>query len=175
MSYYTIQVQPTTEENYIKRFHTLHPGFRCKLHFPQREMRERRKGEFFQKQHPIFPGYIFLETPEEDFFSNIFSSRKKLFHKTDEFNQFIKTNINIKPLKGSDLKIAVHFIKKFCPVAGASQVYFNEKDRLVAISGALKGLEEKIIKVDKRKGRAKIKIDFYSATFTIDLPFDVVG
>ncbi|MDR2619211.1 MAG: antitermination protein NusG, partial [Treponema sp.] len=31
-----------------------------------------------------------------------------------------------------------------------------------------------IIKVDKRKGRAKIKLDLYDDSFTIDLAFEVL-
>jgi transcriptional antiterminator NusG len=37
------------------------------------------------------------------------------------------------------------------------------------------GLEGKIVKVDKRKGRAKIKLDLYNDSFAIDLAFEVIG
>jgi transcriptional antiterminator NusG len=37
------------------------------------------------------------------------------------------------------------------------------------------GLEGSIIKVDKRKGRAKIKLDLYNDSFSIDLAFEVIG
>jgi transcriptional antiterminator NusG len=36
------------------------------------------------------------------------------------------------------------------------------------------GLEGNIIKVDKRKGRAKIKLDLYDDSFSIDLGFELI-
>jgi transcriptional antiterminator NusG len=60
-------------------------------------------------------------------------------------------------------------------MAGKSRVYFNENSRIVVIEGPLMGLEGKIIKVDKRKGRAKIKLDLYDEAFAIDLAFEVIG
>jgi transcriptional antiterminator NusG len=44
----------------------------------------------------------------------------------------------------------------------------------VVISGPLSGLEGRIIKADKRKGRAKVKLDLYGDSFCIDLAFEVL-
>ena len=71
--------------------------------------------------------------------------------------------------------MALHFIKKIGPVAGKSKVYFDENSRIVVTEGPLMGLEGKIVKVDKRKGRAKIKLDLYDDSFAIDLAFEVIG
>jgi transcriptional antiterminator NusG len=54
-------------------------------------------------------------------------------------------------------------------------VYFNENSRIVVVEGPLVGLEGRIIKVDKRKGRAKISLDLYNDSFAIDLAFEVIG
>jgi transcriptional antiterminator NusG len=54
-------------------------------------------------------------------------------------------------------------------------VYFNENSRIVVVEGPLMGLEGRIIKVDKRKGRAKIKLDMYEDSFTCDLAFEIIG
>jgi transcriptional antiterminator NusG len=43
------------------------------------------------------------------------------------------------------------------------------------VEGPLMGLEGRIIKVDRRKGRAKINLDLYNDSFTIDLAFEVIG
>jgi transcriptional antiterminator NusG len=37
------------------------------------------------------------------------------------------------------------------------------------------GLEGRIVKVDRRKGRAKIMLDLYNDSFSIDLGFEVIG
>jgi transcriptional antiterminator NusG len=58
---------------------------------------------------------------------------------------------------------------------GKSKVYFNENSRIVVVEGPLYGLEGRIIKADKRKRRAKINLDLYNDSFTIDLAFDIIG
>jgi transcriptional antiterminator NusG len=60
-------------------------------------------------------------------------------------------------------------------MAGKSKVYFDANSRIVVTEGPLMGLEGKIIKVDKRKGRAKIKLDLYNDSFSIDLAFELLG
>jgi transcriptional antiterminator NusG len=97
------------------------------------------------------------------------------FRRTDGFFRFLKSNQNISPMADRDLEIVLHFIKNVGPVAGKSRVYFDENSRIVVTEGPLMGLEGSIIKVDKRKGRAKIKLDLYNDSFSIDLAFEVIG
>jgi transcriptional antiterminator NusG len=72
------------------------------------------------------------------------------------------------------LELVLHFIKNVGPLAGKSRVSFDENSRIAVISGPLSGLEGRIVKVDKRKGRAKIKLDLYGDSFCIDLAFEVM-
>jgi len=58
------------------------------------------------------------------------------------------------------------------PKIGSSLVRFDENDRVVVIEGPLKGFEGSIIKVDKRKQRAKIRVDFGGTAHTMDLSFE---
>ena len=58
------------------------------------------------------------------------------------------------------------------PKIGSSLVRFDENDRIVVIEGPLKGIEGNIIKVDKRKQRAKIRVDFAGTVHTLDLSFE---
>jgi transcriptional antiterminator NusG len=119
----------------------------------------------------IFPGYIFAEIEDDE---EGILTHQWAFRRTDGFYRFLRSNQNICPLENRDLELVLHFIKKVGPVAGASRVYFNENDRIVVIDGPLMGLEGNIIKVDKRKRRAKIKLDLYEDSFTIDLAFEVI-
>jgi transcriptional antiterminator NusG len=102
-------------------------------------------------------------------------SHKQAFRRISGFYRFLKSNQNISPLAGRDLELVLHFIKKVGPVAGLSRVYFNEESRIIVTEGPLLGLEGKIIKVDKRKGRAKIKLDLDDDSVSIDLPFEIIG
>jgi transcriptional antiterminator NusG len=170
MGYYAVQVKTRAEEKYIKLFRSLHPEIPVEIYFPKRTLDIRRQGLIVQTTRGIFPGYIFVELDEGE---NIVDYQWH-FRKTDGFFRFLESNQNILALEGRDLNLVLHFIKKVGPVAGKSQVYFDENSRIVVVGGPLKGLEGNIIKVDKRKGRAKIRLDLYNEFFAIDLAFEYI-
>ncbi|MDR1900881.1 MAG: antiterminator LoaP [Treponema sp.] len=170
MNYYALQVKTRGEEKYIKLFKALYPDLQIPFYFPQRKIDIRRQGKFIQTKSAIFPGYIFIEVAEEDSILQY----QWLFRRTDGFIRFLRSNQNIMPLTDKDLDMVLHFIKKAGPIAGKSKVYFNEDSRIVVVEGPLMGLEGRIIKVDKRKGRAKIKLDLYEDSFAIDLGFEII-
>jgi transcriptional antiterminator NusG len=170
MKYYAIQVKTRGEEKYIRLFRAMHPDFQAEIYFPQRRIDERRNGVVIPRQTGVFPGYIFLELGNEDSILKYHWD----FRRTDGFFRFLKSNRNIRELQDRDLELVLHFIKRVGPVAGKSKVYFNDNSRIVVVDGPLLGLEGKIIKVDKRKGRAKIKLDLYDDSFSIDLAFETI-
>ena len=170
MNYYAIQVKTRGEGKFIRLFKALHPDIPFSLHFPQRRIDIRRRGLIRQSTAAVFPGYVFIEAEEEDIFTYQWD-----FRRTDGFYRFLKSNQNIRALAERDLELVLHFIKKAGPIAGISRVYFNENARIVVVEGPLMGLEGRIIKVDKRKKRAKIKLDLYDDSFAIDLAFEVIG
>ena len=170
MNIYTIQVKTRGEEKFIKLFKALYPDVQISLHFPRRHVDIRRKGTVQQSTAAVFPGYIFLEAEADEI-----QARQWAFRRTDGFFRFLKSNQDITPLADKDLELVLHFIKKAGPIAGISRVFFNEKSRIVVIEGPLMGLEGRIIKVDKRKKRAKVKLNLYDDSFAIDLAFEVMG
>jgi transcriptional antiterminator NusG len=171
MNYYAFQVKTRGEEKYIRLFNALHPETGIPLYFPQRVLDIRRAGKIIHSKAPIFPGYVFLELDNGE---NIHTYHW-LFRRTDGFFRFLRSNRDIAPLSGRDLETVLHFIQKVGPLAGKSKVVFDENSRIVVIEGPLSGLEGKIIKVDKRKGRAKIRLDLYDDSFTIDLAFEALN
>ncbi|MDR1575435.1 MAG: antiterminator LoaP [Treponema sp.] len=173
LKYYALQVKTRGEDKFIRLFQALHPEVPFPIFFPQRRIDIRRKGVVRQSMAAIFPGYVFLEIDEGE--GEDILTHKWAFRRTEGFFQFLRSNRNIQPLKDRDLNLVLHFIKKVGPVAGVSKVYFNENARIVVVEGPLMGLEGKIIKVDKRKGRAKIKLDLYDDSFAIDLAFEVIS
>ncbi|MDR1971119.1 MAG: antiterminator LoaP [Treponema sp.] len=171
MNYYALQVKTRAEEKYIKLLRALHPEISFPIYFPKRRIDIRRKGQVTQSTSPVFPGYIFVEVADGEDIRHYHWA----FRRTDGFFRFLRSNQNITPMADRDLEVALHFIKNAGPVAGKSRVYFNENSRIVVVEGPLMGLEGKIVKVDKRKGRAKIKLDLYNDSFTIDLGFETIG
>jgi len=167
---YTLQVKNRSENKYIRLFKLQYPQLPFTLYAPLRRMPIRRKGLVKQSTTVVFPGYVFVETGEDD----DFNANKTAFRRIAGFYRILRSNQNICPLSGRDLELALHFIRKAGPVAGASSVFFNEQSRIVIVDGPLLGLEGKIVKVDRRKGRAKIKLNLYDDSFSIDLPFTVI-
>ena len=170
MNYYAIQVKTRGEEKFMRLFKALYPDAPFYLHFPRRRIDIRRRGRLHQTTAAVFPGYIFVEAEGEDILAQHWA-----FRRTDGFYRFLKSNQDIRPLADRDLELVLHFIKKAGPVAGISRVFFNENSRIVVVGGPLMGLEGKIIKVDKRKKRAKVKLSLYDDSFAIDLAFEVMG
>jgi len=169
VNYYAVQVKTRGEEKYIRRFRILNPGCSIEIYFPKRTITVRRRGVMTQTTPAVFPGYLFLESDDQ-----LLRSYQWQFRRTDGFYRFLKSNQDIRPLSGRDLETVLHFIKRAGPLAGLSQVYFDENSRIVVVEGPLAGLEGNIIKVDKRKRRAKIKLDLYDDSFTIDLGFELM-
>jgi len=171
MNYYAIQVKTRLEEKFIKLFRATYPHITIPIHFLRRLLDIRKNGKMKTSVPSVFPGYLFIEAENDD----EIKAFQWEFRRTDGFFRFLKSNQNIAPLSGRDLEIVLHFINNAGPIAGKSRVYFNENSRIVVIDGPLSGLEGMIIKVDKRKGRAKIKLDIYNDSFSIDLGFEVIG
>jgi transcriptional antiterminator NusG len=163
-------VKTREEEKYIRLFRALHPEIDVPIHFPQRVLDIRRRGKISHRRSAVFPGYIFLELENED---DIFGCHWA-FRRTSGFFRFLPSSRNIRPLADRDLGPVLHFIKTVGPVAGKSLVSFDQDNRITVIQGPLSGLEGKIVKVDKRKKRAKIRLDLYDDSFTVDLSFETI-
>ena len=63
---------------------------------------------------------------------------------------------------------------KLGEVVEKSKVYFDENNRIRIAEGALKGLEGRIVKVDRRKKRAKVSLSLYEDSFQIDFGFELM-
>lgn len=133
----------------------------------QRELFIRREGKNLREIQPMFPGYIFIMT------ENLSNDLIDFLRKTENFIRFLPQTINPQALYGNDLQIIQKFTE-FGEILIPSKITFDENDRIVVKEGPLLGFEGNIIKVDRRKKRAKIKFDFASESFTIDLSFEVL-
>ncbi len=173
MDYYAIQVKTRGEGKFLKiaryllETHDLLPPKEGKLIWPRRRLTIRRRGKQQEKPAPIFPGYVFMETDRFD--PDVYWVLKRI----DGFFQFLKNNRRIEPLAGKDRETLLHFLA-YGEIVSKSQVYFDEDQKIRVINGPLKGLEGNIVKVDKRKKRAKIKLSMYNDSFLIDFGFELL-
>ncbi|MDR0551779.1 MAG: antiterminator LoaP [Spirochaetaceae bacterium] len=171
MKYYVMQVRSMFEEKYIRLCKNAVSGFDIKLYFPKREYMERRQGKSEKVIKPVFLGYVFLELED----SLRIEDLQQIFRKVEGFHRFLRSNDDVTEITGRDLEIILRFLLNKDAIAGISKAYFNEKDKIVITEGPLFGLEGSILKVDKRKGRVKVKLDFCSESFTVDLGFETIN
>ena len=59
--------------------------------------------------------------------------------------------------------------------SAVSQVVFDENHRIRVLSGPLEGLEGLVVHVDRRKHRAKVRMEFDRGTFTVTLGFSLMA
>ena len=168
--FYALQVKTKGEEKFMRLFRGQHPYIDLPIHFPQRSLDLRKGGKITPTKLAVFPGYVFLELGGDDDILHYAWA----FRKTDGFFRFLRSNRDIAPLRSRDLALVLHFIR-LGPVAGKSKVLFDEDSRIVVLEGPLSGLEGSIVKVDRRKCRAKVRLDLYGDSFSIDLAFEVIA
>jgi transcriptional antiterminator NusG len=172
MSFYVVSVQPRREERFIQAARHL-PGTvdgqtaDLSFYWPRRKLTIRRKGRRTETLAAVFPGYIFINA--DTITDQIYRSLKSL----PGFYRFLESNDRIRPLSGRDAEIVGHFVK-FGEVIGKSTVTLDENQRIRVLHGPLVGLEGLIVKIDKRKQRAKVRLDLYEESFLVDFGFDLL-
>ena len=168
MNYYIIQVATGREQNFIDCLQRQAPEVAQAHNFIYltRELYIRRRGETLREVQPVFPSYIIMQTT-----GTVETQTLQVLKTLPDFYHFLKSNTEITALAGNDLEIIKHFLG-LGPRIGPSLVRFDENERIVVIEGPLKGIEGSIIKVDRRKQRARIQVDFAGGVHTMDLSFD---
>lgn len=173
MNYFAFQVRTRSEGKYLKLARymmdakKLYPEEYGRLVWPRRTLTIRKKGGLKDSLAPIFPGYLFLET--EKLHPDVYWTFKKI----DGFFRFLKSNTDIEPLFGDDRELLLHFLS-YGEIVSKSKVYFDEDQRIRVLSGPLSGMEGKIVKVNKRKRRAKVRLNLYDDSFLIDFGFEIL-
>ena len=164
--FYALQVMTGGEEKFLRLARQAAPG--VDLFWPRRNLRIRRAGKWRDSLAPIFPGYVFLEA------GDVAPSLYWAIRRLPGFNRFLKSNQNIVPLPDSDTRI-LRALLFHGEVVGKSVVEFDENNRIRVLEGPLRGLEGQIVKVDRRKGRVKVKLDLYDKSHTVDFGFTSIG
>ncbi|MDA3811011.1 MAG: antiterminator LoaP [Spirochaetaceae bacterium] len=167
MHFYALHIK-TGFETQIQKFIIEKMPDDVSVFCPMRELLIRKNGKTKKETKPLFPGYIFLKTEEVN--AGILSSLKSI----PGFFQVLPSNKNIKPIRQQDMHFLDSLFNKNY-TAHLSKARFDENDKIQIIEGPLKGKEGLIIKVDKRKGRAKIVINAFDKQHFVDLGFEVIS
>jgi transcription termination/antitermination protein NusG len=165
MLYFALQVRTGKEAPFIEMAHRRHPE--ASVLWPRRRLRIRKGGAWKDSLAPLFPGYLFLRA---DNFDDI---PWRALRAVPDFVRFLPANDRIVPLDERDQSTLTHFLS-YGEVVDKSVVTFDENKRIRVVSGPLQGLEGRIVKVDRRKGRAKVRLDIYADAFGIDFGFEIL-
>jgi transcriptional antiterminator NusG len=169
VAYFVIRVAPRKEETFLRLSARMVTEDGAEVLFPRRKMEHRKGGKRSQVEVALFPGYVFLKA-EHGLPPHLYDQIRAI----PGFTHFLRQAGEISEVMGRDLDLLRHFLK-FGEITPTSQVTFDENHRIRVISGPMEGLEGHIIHVDKRKRRAKIRLDFDQGVFTITLGFELMA
>ncbi len=168
MLYFAIQVQNAEEEAFITRALKSLAEDGRRFFAPKRILNEMKGGKTVKRMRCVFPGYVFLET------DNLGEDLRWKLRRVRGFYRFLKDTAHPSPLNDRDKQLLLKFIS-FGKAADISRVTFDENERIMVLDGPLKGLEGQIVKVDRRRGRAKVKLDMCEQGFLVDFGFEAVA
>ena len=167
MNFFAMQVMSGREDAFIELLKKTLPD--QAIYNIKKKMPTRKMGKAINQVSCIFPGYLFFQFPEERLSAQLVS----ILRKTRHFMRILPANDNIKPLDDRDAEI-IRQLLSFGREIGPSLVTFDEKKRIKVIKGPLMGLEGCIVKVNKRKRRAKIRLDMNDSPILFDLSFEIL-
>ncbi|MBN1696635.1 MAG: antiterminator LoaP [Spirochaetales bacterium] len=168
MSLFVMQVETGQEQRFVRQSRSLANEYDAEVIHLRRKLKIRRKGFRREVVASVFPGYVFLKTnavPPRLYWG---------LRKKPGFFRFLNSNYDIMPLQGRDSDIFFHFFS-YGDLIKESLVIFDVDSRIVVLDGPLKGLEGNIIRVDRRKKRARVRLDVYDESFEVDFGFEVMA
>ena len=167
MPFYALQVWTGNEARFLALAQRTISGTEARLLWPRRSLRIRKAGVWRDSVSPIFPSYVFLQAAGVD--PDLYAAVRR----TPGFVRFLPSNEGLAPLEQKDQTLLSHFLS-FGEVVEKSAAYFDENRRIRVISGPLKNLEGMIVKVDRRKGRARVRLEMYEDSFEVDFGFEAL-
>jgi transcription termination/antitermination protein NusG len=165
MAFYALQVWTGSEERYLALAGRTLAYRDAQLRWPRRSLRIKKAGIWRESVAPIFPGYLFLQVDQID--ADLYAALKRI----PAFVRFLPSNDSMAPLDHADQDMLTHFLG-FGEIVKKSSAYFDENRRIRIIAGPLKSLEGMIVRVDRRKGRARVRLEMYEDSFEVDFGFE---
>jgi len=133
---------------------------------PTRELKERKDGKWRSVKRKLFPGYILIKGV-----MNIDTYYK--LKKIPGIIKLLSSEDEVLTVDESELRVLKILIDNDGNNIGISSLY-RENDGVIIVAGPLMGLEGQIIKIDYRKGRAKVSLRFMNEERVVELGIEVV-
>lgn len=169
MSWYVIFVETGYEDKFChyidKMKYQRYMGIQYSLLVPKRKIFERKQGIRREVIKTMFPGYVLLKT--ESIFE-FYSQAKGSPH----IIRFLRDNSRFLEVRKEEIRQILMMVDS----SGLIEISkaFVENDRIRITEGPLLGMEGIIKKIDKRKGRAKVRFHLNDNSLLIDLGIEIM-
>ncbi|MEC0090217.1 antiterminator LoaP [Paenibacillus macquariensis] len=147
---------------------------------PKRKIPEKKNGIICDAIKTIFPGYVFIQTDmdNEKYYKiksipeiiKILNYRNKrdISRGNNRFNE----EGNFKYIPDIEMENIIKIINENDIVEYSNILFRN--DKVLVISGPLKGMEGNIQRIDKHKKRAKLSLEFMGSQKLIDIGIEII-
>ena len=170
--WYVIQVIGGREENVLRKIEKqASEATFTSLFVPKYEVRKRYSGAWKTQQEVLFPGYVFVDTKTPDAFRielNKVSAMTKLLSGETETGdkQFI-------PLSDEEKTLISAFIGNESHVLKMSEgIIVGDEVRI--LKGPLQGFEANVVKIDRHKRIAFIRLNILGREKTVKVGLEIV-
>lgn len=136
---------------------------RCVL--PMYEEKIKYKGEWHLRKKKLFPGYLFMISDELEILSD---NLKKI----NGITKLLKAGETVVPLKEEEIVL----IKKLIGDDDVMKMSEGliENDKVIILSGPLKGMESSIKKLDRHKRKAWISIEMFNREQLVEVGAEIL-
>lgn len=165
MGLFAIQIKTGTEDKVQDILKPVMRNQDAELFFPKRKLTIHKKGKKLLVHQPLYKGYMFIKADQLDlsFIREIKFRLKNV--------RFLPVYDSPRPLPASEEKI-INKLTAGKEIIGFSDIDFDENNNIIVREGPLKDLEGLIVKVDKRKKRARVKLHMYEKAYLVDFGFN---
>lgn len=155
----------TGEENRVKERLDYRFGGSPAVMIPKKIIKERKEGKWFRRVRNLFPGYIFIHGVLDE------HSYKQLQHVPGLY-KLLCTDREPVQIPEREIEVFSHLFDDQDTIQESD--IFMEGDKITIISGPLTSLQGRILKVNRRKGRARVLLDFLGEERVIDLGVNII-
>ncbi len=132
---------------------------------PKRRIRERRGGKWYYTIKPLFPGYVLIN-------GHIGTEEYYQLKNIPGLIKLLKSEYEPLKIGEEELRIISQLVCSDEAI-GFSDVLL-ENGKVAVVDGPLVSMEGYILSIDRRKGRAKVKLNFLGEERTVELGVNVL-
>lgn len=134
---------------------------------PRYQVEQKFKGEYRIVERSLFPGYVVALTSDVN-------ALNELLSKVPDFTRLLGSGESFVPLDRAEMGLINAFTHKKQRTVLVSRAV-SVGDKVNIIDGPLVGHEANIVKVNRRKGTARVELSMFGRTINVELGLSVMS